>query len=185
MIKDRFFGKIDNLTFRVTIQNGLIAILVITIVVESLIFFSAVKNHRVVIVPNFIDKQFYVEGDKASPEYIEMMGKYAVQTLTNYTPETVEKQFQDFLRFIHPSYYQTVYNELQPIIQESKRYLVYQSYVINTMSLQGDTLTVDGYMRRYVADKLIKSARMIYNVQFLIEGGKFYIVKLSYESKQI
>ncbi len=176
MIVKNFFSKIDNLVLRILIQNVAIVILVVAIIVESIVFFYSIRKQRVIVVPSFVDRSFYVELDKASPEYIRMMTENAINYLTNYTPETIEDRFKQFLQYVHPSGYQTVFNSLQPIINESKKYLVYQSYVVERMSLEGDTIVVEGFLRRYVADKLVLASRSVFKVKYVIEGGKYYIV---------
>lgn len=178
MTVKNFFSKIDSLVLRILIQNATIVILVVAIIVESVVFFYSVRKQRVIIVPSYVDRSFYVELDKASPEYIRMMTESAVNYLTNYTPETIEDRFKQFLQYVHPSGYQTVFNSLQPLINESKKYLVYQSYVVEKISLEGDTIIVEGFLRRYVADKLVLASRNTFKIKYVIEGGKYYVVSV-------
>jgi len=178
MTTKNFFSKLDSFAFRILVQNITIVLLVLAIIVESLIFFYSVRKQRVVIVPSYIDRSFYIELDKASPEYIKLMTENALNYLTNYTPETVESRFKQFLQYVHPSGYQTVFNSLQPIITEVKKYTVYQSYVIEKVTLENENIIVEGFLRRYVADKLVSATRTIFKLKYLIEGGKYYIVSV-------
>ena len=165
------------------VENALLKFIMIVLVAgfigEGALLVYQNKKVRTVITPAFVDRQFYVEGDKASPEYIEMMTQYAVNVLTNYTPETIEERTQDFLRFIAPDYYNQVATSFRSMIDEAKNYSISQSFIPHRITQQDNKITVEGLIKRYAQDKLILSGGVVYSITYQINNGRFEI--LSYE----
>lgn len=175
----KFKEKWENLRMENKLLKASILILVIGFLIEGAMVIYINKSSRTIIVPAYLDRQFYVSGDKASPEYIEMMTKYAVELLSNYTPETVEERVGEFLRFIEPSYYHQLAVELQALAKEEKGYGVSQFFIPQRLILEGNSVAVIGIAKRFIQDKEVKTASVKYRIGFEINKGRYEIV--SYE----
>ncbi len=60
-------------------------------------------RERVVVVPPAIHKTFWVEAERASPEYLEQMGYFLAQLTLNVTPQSVEHQSRLLLQYAAPA----------------------------------------------------------------------------------
>ena len=160
-------------------ENNLLRLVVIVLVtgllVQSSLLIYMRKTERTVIVPSYIDRKFYVEGSKVSPEYLEMMSKYAVELLANYTPETIKDRYDEFLRFIAPSQYNTVSSALLGMINDTTTYRISQYFIPQDIKVQDKTITIVGLLRKYVQDKELNTYRATYKMEFHIENGRFLI----------
>lgn len=179
-----FKEKWANLKVENALLKFILIVLVSGFIGEGALLVHQNRKVRTVIIPAFVDRQFYVEGDKASPEYIEMMTEYAVNVVTNYTPETIEKRTQDFLRFIAPDYYNQVATSFGSLIAEAKNYSISQSFIPHRITQQDNTLTVEGLIKRYAQDKLILSGGVIYSITYRINNGRYEIISYEKVEKQ-
>jgi conjugal transfer pilus assembly protein TraE len=173
--KERFREKWSRLTQENSALKFTIVVLVALIMAMSSIIVFQSKRERTVVVPAFVDKKFYVESDKASAEYIEMMSKYAVELISSFTPQTVEERTADFLRFIAPSYYKDISLSFQKMIDDSKKYVISQYFIPGEMTMQGNTITIKGILRRYAENRLLEAAVATYRLTYEIQNGRFFI----------
>lgn len=60
------------------------------------------KSQRTIYLPPEVSKTFWVDSDKVSPEYIEMMGTYVVQLILNVTPQSAKYQGNMLLAITDP-----------------------------------------------------------------------------------
>lgn len=172
----KFIEQYANRESENKLLKGVILILVFGIIVEGLIVIYLGLSHRTIIVPSHIDRKFYVEGDNASKEYLEMMARYSVELISNYTPETALERFQEFLRFINSSHYNKISPQLLAEAEEIKKYSISQYYIPNTLILERNAIKVVGIMRQYSQDKQILQSAVEYKLKFQINKGRFEII---------
>jgi conjugal transfer pilus assembly protein TraE len=170
-----FLFKVDNLKGENVRLYLLVVALAAALIVESVVVVYSASSQRTVITPPYIDRQFYVAGDSASPEYIQMMSRYAIELVTNYTPDTAKPRIDEFMRFIAPSQYNAVYPELAVIAKEAKDNTISQYFIPQRIVLQGNRVTAKGMLTRYVQDKQTYSAQAEYSLVFGINSGRFEI----------
>lgn len=175
----KFLEQYANRESENKLLKTVILILAIAIILEGFIVAYLGFTERTIIVPSHIDRRFFVEGDKASKEYIEMMSRYAIELISSFTPETVDERFSEFLRFINAAHYNKVSPQLLTYINEIKRYGISQYYIPSSYTLEKNTITVNGLMRQFAQDKQITDHQVTYKLQFQINNGRFEI--LTYE----
>jgi type IV conjugative transfer system protein TraE len=166
----------NNLLRGVVLIEGLVILALVCVMVYSR------ETERTVIVPSYIDRSFYVQGEKASPEYIAMMSKYAVELITQFTPETVKERINEFMTFIEPSAYNAVSTSLLAMADEAVSYRISQYFVRQNMVQEGNTITVSGVLRKYVQDKELSTTGAVYIMKYSINHGRFLIN--SYEKQE-
>lgn len=175
----RFIEQYKNKESEHKLLKSVIFMLTLALICESIAVIYIGFSQRTIIVPSYIDRKFYVEGDKASNEYIEMMARYSVELISNYTPETVEERFQEFLRFLSAAHYNMISHQLLGSAAEIKRYAISQYYIPQSIVLQKDTITMIGWIRQFSQDKQILYGRVEYKIKYRINNGRFEIT--SYE----
>lgn len=172
-----FMEKWKNREMENNLLKFVIVVLAAALVIESGLMIHMTTSQRTVIVPAFVDKQFYVEGDKASTEYIEMMSRYAIDLVGNFTPETIEQRMSEFLRFINPANYNTMATQLKAITNEMKTYSISQFFIPQRISMKGNTVTINGFVRQFAQDKQITASSAEYTMEYQINQGRFEIIK--------
>lgn len=179
MMKKKFVEEWKNLEHKSKLQIMVIIVLSATIVLMAGVNVYMANTQRTIIVPSYIDKQFHVEGSKASPEYYEMMSRYAIELISNYTPETIETRVSEFRRFMSPSVYNSVAPALQKLVSDAKQYGISQYFIPQTLDLKNDTIMTSGLLRQFSGDKQISGGRTTFKLTFQINSGRFEI--LTYE----
>jgi conjugal transfer pilus assembly protein TraE len=179
MNKTKFFESMANKNDENNLLRFVVVILTIGLLLEGLLMVYMRKNERTVIVPSYLDRKFYVEGNKASTEYIEMMAKYSVELITNFTPDTVKERVNEFMRFISPTVYKDVSTSLLVMVDEAATYKISQYFIPQRMVMQDNSIQIIGLLRKYTQDKELLVAKAEYRMKFHIEQGRFVIA--SYE----
>ena len=175
MNKTKFFESMANKNDENNLLRFVVVILTIGLLLEGLLMVYMRKNERTVIVPSYLDRKFYVEGNKASTEYIEMMAKYSVELITNFTPDTVKEMVNEFMRFISPTVYKDVSTSLLVMVDEATTYKISQYFIPQRMVMQDNNIQIIGLLRKYTQDKELLVAKAEYRMKFYIEQGRFVI----------
>ena len=175
MNKTKFFESMANKNDENNLLRFVVVILTIGLLLEGLLMVYMRKNERTVIVPSYLDRKFYVEGNKASTEYIEMMAKYSVELITNFTPDTVKERVNEFMRFISPTVYKDVSTSLLVMVDEATTYKISQYFIPQRMVMQDNNIQIIGLLRKYTQDKELLVAKAEYRMKFYIEQGRFVI----------
>lgn len=179
MNKTKFFESMANKNDENNLLRFVVVILTIGLLLEGLLMVYMRKNERTVIVPSYLDRKFYVEGNKASNEYIEMMSKYSVELITNFTPDTIKERVNEFMRFVSPTVYKDVSTSLLVMVDEATTYKISQYFIPQRMVMQDNNIQIIGLLRKYTQDKELLVAKAEYRMKFYIEQGRFVIA--SYE----
>ncbi len=175
MNKTKFFESMANKNDENNLLRFVVVILTIGLLLEGLLMLYMRKNEMTVIVPSYLDRKFYVEGNKASTEYIEMMAKYSVELITNFTPDTVKERVNEFMRFISPTVYKDVSTSLLVMVDEATTYKISQYFIPQRMVMQDNSIQIIGLLRKYTQDKELLVAKAEYRMKFYIEQGRFVI----------
>lgn len=179
MNKTKFFEAMANKNDENNLLRFVVVILTVGLLLEGLLMVYMRKNERTVIVPSYLDRKFYVEGNKASNEYIEMMSKYSVELITNFTPDTIKERVNEFMRFVSPTVYKDVSTSLLVMVDEATTYKISQYFIPQRMVMQDNNIQIIGLLRKYTQDKELLVAKAEYKMKFYIEQGRFVIA--SYE----
>lgn len=179
MNKTKFFESMANKNDENNLLRFVVVILTVGLLLEGLLMVYMRKNERTVIVPSYLDRKFYVEGNKASNEYIEMMSKYSVELITNFTPDTIKERVNEFMRFVSPTVYKDVSTSLLVMVDEATTYKISQYFIPQRMVMQDNNIQIIGLLRKYTQDKELLVAKAEYKMKFYIEQGRFVIA--SYE----
>jgi len=180
---NKFIELISNLKSENGLLKFVIIILTAALIIEGLLMVKLYASERTIIVPAYVDKRFSISNGVASQEYIEMMTKYAIELLSNYTPETVSDRQAEFMKFIPSDYYKTVYEQMAPMVAEVKANFITQHYIPQSITLQSNKVVVIGVMRRYVQDKLAAAGQLQYEITFRINNGRYEIVNYEKSDK--
>ncbi|MBK6639104.1 MAG: type IV conjugative transfer system protein TraE [Rhodocyclaceae bacterium] len=140
------------------------------------------RTVRTVLVPPEIIKEFWVDGHRISPEYLEQMGAWVVDQFASVTPHTAEYKTNLLLKYVHPS----VYGELQQRFKAGNFRLkqdnlskVFQPREVR-ISESGQSVAFIGMAESWIADKRVPGSGGVkaYLVSFDYDGYKTTIKEL-------
>lgn len=153
-------------------------IFIIGFIVEGAIMLSALKNQKTIIVPAYINKRFYIEGNKASRDYIEAVYDEAVLLLYSFTPDYVEEQYESFLKYLPPDSYNEMALKLRSNAKDFKNNMISRSYTIQHRRIENNKYYISGILRTYVQDKPTEQIRYDIEVTYKIDSGGSFIEQI-------
>lgn len=85
--------------------KGVIVVLAIGFIFNSISTFFAMKYQKVIIMPPVLDTQVVISGKNVDENYVRQFIRYIITLVNTYSPHTVKGQFEELLLHIHPSSY--------------------------------------------------------------------------------
>lgn len=76
------------------------------------------KKERTIVVPATVEKEFWIEGNRYSPSYLEQFGIFLAQLLLNKSPASVSLQNKILLEHVSPGSYPTFKKALEDEMRE-------------------------------------------------------------------
>lgn len=136
---------------------------------------SQVKNtHRETIVPPVVNKTFWVDGEKVSVEYIELMGKFIADLALSNTPLNCDTQKTLLLKYVSPASYAAINTQLNAnckIIRELRMALYFN--ITDVITQDGtNSVVFRGVSNRWLGDKRLQNKPTAYRISFAYAGGK-------------
>lgn len=162
------------------ISQLLIAILSVTTVLLAFTTATADRTHRETIVPPIINKTFWVDGDKVSPEYIEQMGWFALQLALNNSPVGAENNARMLLKYAAPASYGDLERVLMGNVKrlrENNTSTMFSARSV-TVNEHDNSVVFAGVMTTYISDKRVAEVSQAYIVRFGYSAGRIYILDL-------
>lgn len=170
----------NGLKSQVKIQNFTIMVLALSIVVLSLLYYSATRAKRTVIVPSTIMAAMEVSDTDASPDFVRISTVYALSLLYSYTPATAAARYEEFL----VAYVQLdKVRELRPMLMDRLRQIqsvkvAEQLEVEDFIFEKRGAVLVKGKTHRYSIGEPIATEGIYLRVLYQIRDGNLKIQSL-------
>lgn len=134
-------------------------------------------RERVVLVPPAIHKTFWVEAERASPEYLEQMGYFLAQLTLNVTPQSVEHQSRLLLQYAAPASWGDLRTAMAANAERIKRDGA--STVFSPQDLQVDERTqrvgLRGLLTTFISDRRVSEVSKGYAIELQYAGGRIFL----------
>jgi conjugal transfer pilus assembly protein TraE len=134
-------------------------------------------RERVVVVPPSIHKTFWVEAERASPEYLEQMGYFLAQLTLNVTPQSVEHQSRLLLQYAAPASWGDLRTAMAANAERIKRDGA--STVFSPQDLQVDEATqrvgLRGLLTTFISDRRVSEVSKGYAIELQYAGGRIFL----------
>jgi conjugal transfer pilus assembly protein TraE len=134
-------------------------------------------RERVVVVPPAIHKTFWVEAERASPEYLEQMGYFLAQLTLNVTPQSVEHQSRLLLQYAAPASWGDLRTSMAANAERIKRDGA--STVFSPQDLQVDERTqrvgLRGLLTTFISDRRVSEVSKGYAIELQYAGGRIFL----------
>lgn len=178
MKSDILSYNIDTLKFQ---RNGLVVItmgLLLSLLIA--LFMLMMKQDRVVVVPPFVEKEFWVDAKNVSPTYLEQYGLFLSQLILEKSPQSAAKQREMVLRHTDPSFA----GSLRKRLVEEEEILKKQntSYVFYPVDVRVDIKKMEvllvGDRVVYVSHNPVATEREEYMMGFSFSGSRLLLTSL-------
>jgi conjugal transfer pilus assembly protein TraE len=134
-------------------------------------------RERVVVVPPAIHKTFWVEAERASPEYLEQMGYFLAQLTLNVTPQNVEHQSRLLLQYAAPASWGELRTAMAANAERIKRDGA--ATVFSPQDLQVDERTqrvgLRGLLTTFISDRRVSEVSKGYAIELQYAGGRILL----------
>ncbi len=166
--------RLTNFEYQRNMLLGLTATLLLLLMILSLSLFF--KSERVIVLPPEVRREFWVEGNRFSPEYLEEMAMYFIhlsfdvnQTTLPYNTEILSRyadvETANYLRTKHEKDIKKLKNNDASTTFEVQEVVVYPDR---------NVVQVSGLLNKYVSNRKISDSRDIYEVRFKTYRGRLF-----------
>lgn len=164
-------------------ENRLMRYVLVAMVVWSafntILLQNALEDRIVVIMPPDESYALEVSATQAQDSYLYRMARYVTFLSANLTAATGRDQLNELLRIIHPTRYNEYQGHFNTLAKEIERYPNI-SYLVEingekAISVEGNKITIDATKKRIVGDTVTRKDRLTYEIEFVIEAGRFWL----------
>ena len=179
MKRDFLEKSSEYLRFQRNIFAALAVLLSITLVLMSSFLF--LKRERIIVTPPIIEKEFWVEGKKVSPTYLEQYGYFLGQLLLGKSSQSAPTQRNILLRHTDPSFSGTLRNKLveeeETLKKQNASYTFFP--VMVRVNPEKNEVLIEGDRVFFVSGKQVSSEREGYVLSFNYSGSRLLLTGIS------
>ena len=180
----------DKVTFKSKLNNAIAGkkywkiistIQTLTILLLAFVVIGSANNERTIFMPPTISKTFWIEDNRTSPEYLEMMAHFFAGLTLNTSPESVSYQNKLFLSFTAPSSYRVLKPLLTSDAQRIKAGNFSQIFFSRNIKIYEKAMTavITGRKVVYVGKTQTSSEERTYRMKFKMTDGRIWITEFT------
>ena len=162
------------------IQLLAIVSILVSFILATALFIQVNKSHRETLVPPHINKTFWIDGEKVSPEYLEQMGLFVLQLAVNNTPSSVDYNNQVLLRYVAPASYGEMETQLMANARRLKRENASTFFSPRAVTPDETTNSIvfGGVQTTHIGDKRVSEVQEWFLLRFAYNAGRIYLLEL-------
>ena len=166
-----------------TLLATLLVVSILINLVCSLIIFR--KQEKVIIVPATISREFWIENDSSSKEYIEEMAVFFVNLLLDCSPSSMKYQKEIILKHTDPRLYNKLNNKLTLEEELFRKENLTTSFRMVDLKVNRTALsaTITGILTTNVSDKQVSKEEKTFRLCFCMKNGRLFIKSISEPKK--
>jgi conjugal transfer pilus assembly protein TraE len=149
----------------------------LTNVVLALIVIRIAGHERIVMVPPTVNKTFWVEAERVSPDYLQQMAYFLMQLTLNVTPQNVDHQSKLLLTYAAPAAFGELRTTLAATSERVKRDGAATVFSAQDLSVDERAMKVGvrGQLTTYISDRRVSDAAKGYVLEFQYTAGRIYL----------
>lgn len=157
-----------------------------TNVLMATAFATSDRSVREIFVPPEITQSFWVEGGKVSPEYLEQMGLFVLQLSKTVTPQSVDYQVAQLMRYAHPQAAADIERRAKAGALKIKADNVSSTFSVRGvyMDAKAHRVAFGGVLDTWFGTQRIASTPKTFMVAFASSGSKFFVKDLQETSEK-
>jgi conjugal transfer pilus assembly protein TraE len=135
------------------------------------------KRERIIIVPPELSKQFWVEQNRVSPEYLEQMGVFFAIMGGNLSPSNAAYNVKFLSNYIPPDVYSDVKTELSSQAHYIAKNNITQAFFPTAAKVidSENRVLIEGNTVRNIGTTRISQEKMVFNVKFRVKDFKLLV----------
>lgn len=135
------------------------------------------RADRIIVSPPAIEKQFWVDQDKASKEYLEQMGVFLATLGGNLSPGNAEFSAKVISGYAVTSKYNEVFGEMSSQALYIKKNNIQQSFFPVSVNVdeQNNQVLVMGTAVRGVGTTTVSRENVVFKMKFELKNYKLYL----------
>lgn len=153
--------------------------LVVSNTLLSYFVITANTSEKTIVVPPSLDKAFWVEGNKVSPDYLEQMAKYFSQLLLTYHKENIAAQHDMVLRYTDSSVYGALRANLATDAERVVRNDMSSVFYQKGAHIKKNTVYIDGVLLGMMGKKVVSRVNKTYKIEFEYRNGSLNVISFS------
>lgn len=157
---------------------GLISVLLIVLVILSACLFF--RSERVIVLPPEVKQEFWVEGNRFSPEYLEEMAVYFLHLALDVNQMTLTYNTEILTRYSDVEAANYLHEKYERDIQKLKKNNASTTFEVKEVTVFPDLNIVraEGILKHYVGSKCIKEHSDTYEVVFKTYRGRLFFKEI-------
>lgn len=165
------------------IQRNLFAGLAACLLGSTFLLSAAVlfKSEKTIIAPLELEHEYWVDGNRFAPNYLEDMAGYYTHLILDVTPNNILYQGDVILRSVEPGSHGAIKQKIFEDHQRLKKENLSLAFSPIEFQVHPEDLIVDvtGDLISYVSDKKIFQHRETYRVGFSSRGSRLFLKSFS------
>ena len=196
-----YADSIQNLKLSIRVLLYSCIFLSLMAVFFAFMFLKASEKTRVVLIPPKLVDTVVVGDEYVDRQYLILMSRYAIDLLTNVTPETVDKQMVALLSMVAPESYAKVKSYLAKLAKVIKSQRIVQAFAVQKFSVttlkkevklptgkkiiasppKGKVYAEGILLRRISASEPLSRENVRITINYIVRLGQFQIVGIKYK----
>lgn len=171
---DLALKKMVNYEYQRNMLLGLTTMQLILLTIMSLCLFF--RSERVILLPPEVRHEFWVEGNRFSPEYLEEMAVYFLHLSLDVNQTTLPYNTEILARYADVETGNFLRDKYEKDIKKLKQNNASTSFEVKNVTVYPDqnTVCVEGILNRYMGSKIIKASTETYAVNFKTYRGRLF-----------
>jgi len=170
--------RMTNFEYQRNMLLGLVAVLLtILVILSSCLLF---RSERVIVLPPEVRREFWVEGNRFSPEYLEEMAVYFLHLSLDVNQTTLPYNTEILARYSDTETANYLKEKYERDIKKLKENDASTTFEVKEVTVFPDPNIVraEGILKQYVGSKCIKERSAIYEVSFKTYRGRLFFKEI-------
>lgn len=170
--------RMTNFEYQRNMLLGLVAVLLTILLILSVCLFF--RSERVIVLPPEVKQEFWVEGNRFSPEYLEEMAVYFLHLALDVNQVTLPYNTEILTRYSDvetANYLQTKYERDIKKLKENDASTSFEVKEVTVFPDQ-NIVRAEGRLKHYVGSKCIKEHSAMYEVRFKTYRGRLFFKEI-------
>jgi conjugal transfer pilus assembly protein TraE len=167
-----------NFEYQRNILLGLTAALLALLLIMSLCLLF--RSERVILLPPEVRREFWAEGNRFSPEYLEEMAVYFLHLALDINQTTLPYNTEILTRYSDVETGNYLRNKYEKDIKKLKQNDASTTFEVKEVTVYPDRNTVhaEGVLSNYVGSKRIRESHEVYEVSFKTYRGRLFFKEI-------
>jgi conjugal transfer pilus assembly protein TraE len=186
MQQRHYVSQLQQLTLEKKCYLIAMLLLASVVLIETLFLVFTQKQERTVIVPMQLAHSFWVDEKTVSASYLTEMARFIASSVLTVTPESVETQEANLLRFTYPAHRGQLQHHWQAWRSRIESEKVSHVFIPEQVEVDMSTLsaTVTGELITFMGREQLQQVEASYLLGFIYHNGRLWLSQLAAVEKQ-